>query len=106
MRSRPCTVGKGIIPIHTVFYKLGNPIGKPEKGGQLTVLNLVKYLYLCLVPIGEDSDIVFYLVTKSNKGHNTPTKVRRNKAVMKINTPQYPKVRVPSPRHHAFENTK
>jgi hypothetical protein len=64
MRSRSCTVGKDVVPIYTVFYKLINPIGKPEKGAQLTVLNLVKYLYFYLVPIDKDSNAMFHLVTK------------------------------------------
>jgi hypothetical protein len=60
--SSLCTLRKCVIPIHIVFCKPGSPIDKSKKGGLLTVLHLVDYFRLCLVPIGKDPNAVFYLV--------------------------------------------
>jgi hypothetical protein len=104
--SSPCTFEKCVVPIHTVFCKPGSPIGKSKKGGQLPILHLVEYLPLCLVPIGEDPNIVFHLVAEQDKSHNASTKVPRSEAVEEINAPWCPEVGVSLCYHHTLEDVE
>jgi hypothetical protein len=97
---------KCVVPIHTVFCEPGSPIGMFKKGGQLTVLHLVEYFHLCLVPIGEDPNVVFHLVAKQDKSHNASTKVSHSEAVVEIDAPWCPEVGALLCHHHTLEDVE
>jgi hypothetical protein len=104
--SSPCILGKCVVPIHIVFCKPDSPIGKSKKGGQLTVLHLVEYFHLYLVPIGEDPNAVFHLVVEQDKSHNASTKVPCSEAVMEIDAPWYLEVGASLYHHHMLEDVE